>query len=59
LINIFLVNVIALTAFAVPIGEVGDRLSLLSTTLVAVTAYQTVINENIPPLDLCERTGGH
>eukprot|EP00435_Cladocopium_sp_Y103_P039457 s1014_g10.t1 len=48
LINIFLVNVIALTAFAVPIGDIGDRLSLLSTTLVAVTAYQTVINENIP-----------
>lgn len=58
LINIFLVNVIALTAFAVPIGEVGDRLSLLSTTLVAVTAYQTVINENIPRktyLTICDK----
>ena len=43
-------NVIALSAFAVGIGDIGDRLSLLSTTLVAVTAYQTVINENIPSL---------
>lgn len=58
LINIFLVNVIALSAFAVPIGDIGDRLSLLSTTLVAVTAYQTVINENIPRktyLTVCDK----
>eukprot|EP00438_Fugacium_kawagutii_P013678 Skav217091 [mRNA] locus=scaffold187:18119:25644:+ [translate_table: standard] len=51
LMNIFLVNMMALSAFAVPLPDVGDRLSLLSTTLVAVTAYQTVINENIPQLD--------
>lgn len=58
LINIFLVNVIALSAFAVGIGDIGDRLSLLSTTLVAVTAYQTVINENIPRktyLTVCDK----
>lgn len=48
LINIFLVNVIALFSFAVPVSDTGDRLSLLSTTLVAVTAYQTVINQSIP-----------
>eukprot|EP00435_Cladocopium_sp_Y103_P041823 s1014_g11.t1 len=48
MINIFLVNVIALFAFSVPIGDVGDRLGLLSGTLVAVTAYQSVINSVIP-----------
>lgn len=42
------VNVIALFSFAVPVSDTGDRLSLLSTTLVAVTAYQTVINQSIP-----------
>jgi hypothetical protein len=48
MINIFLVNVIALFAFSVPIPDVGDRLGLLSGTLVAVTAYQSVINSVIP-----------
>lgn len=48
MINIFLVNVIALFAFSVPIPDVGDRLGLLSGTLVAVTAYQSVINAVIP-----------
>jgi len=48
LINIFLVNFIALFAFSVSIPDVGDRLGLLSGTLVAVTAYQSVINALIP-----------
>ena len=48
MINIFLVNVIALFAFSVPIPDVGARLGLLSGTLVAVTAYQSVINAVIP-----------
>ena len=58
LINIFLVNFIALFAFSVSIPDVGDRLGLLSGTLVAVTAYQSVINALIPRkphLTLCDK----
>lgn len=48
LLMVFLVNLMGLCAFAIPLHDASGRLSLVSSCFLAVLAYRYIINEILP-----------
>lgn len=48
LLMVFLVNVMALCTFAIPLDDASGRLGLVSSCFLAVLAYRYIINEILP-----------
>lgn len=48
LMMVFLVNVMALCAFVIPLEDASGRLGLVSSCFLAVLAYRYIINEILP-----------
>ena len=48
LVMVFLVNIISLCAFSIPLTDASGRLGHVSTSFLAVLAYRYVIDESLP-----------
>ena len=48
IVMVFLVNIISLCAFSIPLHDVSGRLGHLSTSFLAVLAYRYVIDDTLP-----------